>query len=124
MSHPVPLHAALDDWIAREASRFSIDSSETFNAVLDKVIAALGGSVELLGFGEALHGGDDILILRNRLFQRLVEAHGYSAIAIESSFPRARVVNEYVSGRGSFQLTKAKGFQPRKSQLFRLARGV
>jgi erythromycin esterase-like protein len=30
--------------------------------------------VELLGFGEALHGGDDILILRNRLFERLVEA--------------------------------------------------
>ena len=80
--------------------------------------------MELLGFGEALHGGKDILILRNRLLQRLVEAHGYSAIAIESSFPRARVVNEYVSGRGSFQLTKAKGFQPRKSQLFRLARGV
>lgn len=45
--------------------------------------------VELLGFGEALHGGEDILIFRNRLFQRLVEVHGYSAIAIESSFPRA-----------------------------------
>ncbi len=37
-------------------------------------------------------------MLRNRLFQRLVEAHGYSSIAIESSFPRARVVNEYVAG--------------------------
>ncbi len=52
----------------------------------------------LLGFGEALHGGEDILILRNRLFQRLVEAHGYSAIAIESSFPRACSVNAYVAG--------------------------
>ncbi len=93
-------HATLDDWIAREATPFSVDSPRTFNAAVDKVITSLGDSVELLGLGEALHGGKDILILRNRLFQRLVEAHGYSAIAIESSFPRARIVNEYVAGRG------------------------
>lgn len=101
MSHHAPIHATLDDWIQREATQFSVDSPECFNAALDKVIASLGGSVELLGFGEALHGGEEILILRNRLFQRLVETHGYSAIAIESSFPRARVVNEYVAGRGA-----------------------
>ena len=124
MSRPTTTYATLDDWRARETTPFSVDSPTTFNAAVDKVVASLDNAVELLGFGEALHGGEDILILRNRLFQRLVEAHGYSAIAIESSFPRARVVNEYVSGRGSFQLTKAKGFQPRKSQLFRLARGV
>jgi hypothetical protein len=57
------------------------------HTAVDTVIASLGESVDLLGFGEALHGGEDILILRNRLFQRLVEAHGYSAIATESSFP-------------------------------------
>ena len=76
------------------------------------MIASLGDSVELLGFGEALHGGKDILILRNRFFQRLVEAHGYSAIAIESSFPRARVVNEYVAGRGpaSYEAVQDTGF--------------
>ena len=91
---------SLDDWIVREAIPFSIDSSNTFNAVVDRVIASLGDFVELLGFGEALHGGKDILILRNRLFQHLVEVYGYSAIAIESSFPRAHIVNEYVSGRG------------------------
>ena len=68
--------------------------------------------MELLGFGEALHGGEDILILRNRLFQRLVETHGYSAIAIESSFPRARVVNEYIAGRGpaSYEAVQDTGF--------------
>jgi erythromycin esterase len=54
-------------------------------ASIDKVIASLDESVELLGFGEALHGGKDILILRNRIFQHLVEAHGYSAIAIENA---------------------------------------
>src|SRR6266516_7419199 len=105
-------HATLDDWIAREATPFSVDSPRTFNAAVEKVIASLGDSVELLGFGEALHGGKDILILRNRLFQRLVEAHGYSAIAIESSFPRAHIVNEYVAGRGpaSYEAVQDTGF--------------
>jgi erythromycin esterase len=106
------MHATLDNWIRHEAIPFSIDSSETFNASIDKVIASLDGSVELLGFGEALHGGEDILMLRNRLFQRLVETHGYSAIAIESSFPRASVVNDYVAGRGpaSCEAVQDSGF--------------
>jgi erythromycin esterase len=103
---------SLDDWIAREAIPFSVDSPTTFNVAVDKVMTSLGGSVELLGFGEALHGGKDILTLRNRLFQHLVEVHGYSAIAIESSFPRARVVNEYVAGRGpeSYDAVQDTGF--------------
>src|SRR6266702_5740200 len=105
-------HATLDDWIAREAISFSVEQPRTFNAAVDKVIASLGDSVELLGVGEALHGGEDILILRNRLFQRLVEAHGYSAIAIESSFPRARVLNQYLAGRGpaSYEAVQDSGF--------------
>jgi hypothetical protein len=40
-------------------------------------MASLGDSVELLGFGEALHSGEDILILRNGLFKPMVEAYGY-----------------------------------------------
>ncbi len=93
-------HATLDDWIAREAIPFAIESPETLNAAVDTLIAALNPLVQVLGFGEALHGGEEILLLRNRLFQRLVEAHGYSVIAIESSFPRARAVNEYIVGHG------------------------
>src|SRR5687768_6004034 len=91
MSHSAPAHATLDDWIAREAIPFAVDAPEAFNAAVDRMIALLGKSVELLGFGEALHGGEEILVLRNRLFQRLVEAHGYTAIAVESSFPRGHV---------------------------------
>jgi erythromycin esterase-like protein len=109
------VYTALDDWISHEAIPFSLDSPGAFNAAVDKVVASvasLGDCVELLGFGEALHGGEDILNLRNRLFQRLVEAHGYSAIAVESSFPMARAVNEYVAGRGptSYDAVKEAGF--------------
>ena len=103
--------ATLDHWIQHEAISFSVDSPET-DAAIDRMIGALDDSVELLGFGEALHGGEEILLLRNRLFQRLAETHGYSAIAIESSFPRARLVNDYVSGSGpaSYQEVQDAGF--------------
>lgn len=106
------MYTTLDDWILHEALPFSVDSPETLNAAVDKVIASLGDSVELLGFGEALHGGEEILILRNLLFQRLVQKHGYSAIAIESSFPRARIVNEYVAGLcpASYEAVQDAGF--------------
>lgn len=119
MTDSTPIDATLDDWIAREAIPFSLDAPDTFNAAVDQVIAACGDTIELLGFGEALHGGGDILILRNRLFQRLVEAHGYSAIAIESSFPMSRVVNEYIAGRGpaSYEAVQETGFSHSFGQL-------
>src|SRR4051812_29527113 len=98
MAAAVTHHDSLDDWIARDAIGFDIDSPASFNAAVDRMIASLGDSVELLGLGEAMHGWDEILILRNRLFARLVETHGYTAIAIESSFPRAAIVNDYLSG--------------------------
>jgi len=110
MTHHTPLHGTLNDWIARETIGFSLDSSARFNAAVDELVAS-AGSVELLGFGEALHGGEEILMLRNRLFARLVEAHGYSAIAVESSFPRAHVVNEYIAGKaGSYDAVREIGF--------------
>src|SRR5690348_124632 len=93
-------HSTLDDWISHESISFSLDSSEKLNSAIDKLISSLGKSVELLGLGETLHGGKDLLTLRNRLFQRLVEKHGYTAIAVESSFPRGHLVNEYINSRG------------------------
>ena len=109
---PAPLYATLEEWILHESIPFSLDSSESLNAAIDKLVASLSPAVELLGFGEALHGGEEILVLRNRLFQRLVEKDGYSAIAIESSFPRAYAVNEYIAGRGpaSYDAIQETGF--------------
>src|SRR5689334_3326273 len=63
------------------------------------MVGALGAGVELLGLGEPTHGAEEFLVLRNRMFERLVELHGYTAIAIESSFPRGRVADDYVNGR-------------------------
>ena len=96
----------------QEAISFSLNSSPCLNSSIDRLVSLLGQPVELLGLGEALHGGEEILELRNRLFQRLVERHGYSAIAIESSFLRGHLVNEYVAGRGlsSYEAVEETGF--------------
>jgi erythromycin esterase-like protein len=88
----VTVHPTIDAWIAGDAVPFTDEG-------IDRMMAAMP-EVELLGFGEALHGGEEILLLRNRLFRRLVERHGFRAIAIESSFPQARFVNAHVCGGG------------------------
>lgn len=113
------IHSTLDDWVRCDLIQSSLSSSEGLNGSIDEVIASLDPSVELIGFGEALHGGEDILILRNEIFQRLVEAHGYSAIAIESSFPRGRAVNDFVAGGGpaSYEVVREEGFSHGFGQL-------
>ena len=93
-----PARAALDAWIAREAIPFTIDSPVSIDGAADRIVGSLGDTVELLGIGEALHGSEEILLVRNRLFQRLVMAHGYSAVVIEVTSPHARAINDYVVG--------------------------
>src|SRR5687767_11495012 len=94
-------HVSVDEWIARESIPFALDAPERFDAAVDRMMERIGPSVELLAFGEALHGGEELLVLRNRLFQRLVGGHGFTAIAVESSFPRGRLVNDFVAGHGT-----------------------
>jgi erythromycin esterase len=88
----------LTNGIAREAIPFSVDSPASIDAGVDRVMSSLGESIDLLGIGEALHGSEEILLVRNRLFQRLAVAHGYCAVVIEVTAPRARAMNDYVLG--------------------------
>lgn len=107
-----PAEVSVDGWIARDAVPFSVAAPSSFDAAVDKLLASLSPSVELLGFGETLHGGEEILRLRNELFKHLVTKKGFSAIAIESSFARAWLVNEYINGNGpaSYEEVMDKGF--------------
>jgi erythromycin esterase len=92
-------HSTLEDWVAHEAISFSLDDAETLNAAAERLTAACGPSLEILGLGEPTHLVNDYLRLRNRLFQTLVERHGFTAIAIESSFTRGAIVDDFVAGR-------------------------
>ena len=85
-------------WVAREAIPFELDARGSLEAATDQVIAALGPQIDLLGLGEALHGSEEILVIRNRMLQHLAANHGFSAIVIETSSPQARAVNSYVLG--------------------------
>ena len=103
---------SLREWMAQETRPFALDVPGQLEGVLDEIIGSLDERVELLGFGEALHGGEEILMVRNRIFQRLVTHHGYRAIAIESSFPKAQLVDDYIAGRSaaSYEEISATGF--------------
>src|SRR3954454_984929 len=104
-------YSTLEEWIGGEAISFSLESTASLDAEVDRIVGALGNRVELLGLGEPLHGEEAFLVLRNRVFQRLVEAHGFTAIAIESSFPRSHVVNEYVNGSDAiYDAVQESGF--------------
>lgn len=98
------MQQALEAWISREAIRFPLSpsgaASGELDDAIDRLVGAFGDSADLLAMGEPLHGGEAFLVLRNRVFQRLVTHHGYSAIAVESAHHKARVVNDYVAGGG------------------------
>lgn len=96
--NPMAVHPTLAEWIARDAIPFALDAPTSLDSATDRLIAELGPGVELLALGEALHGSEEILLIRNRMFQRLVEKHGYSAAVIEVSSHQARAINEYVLG--------------------------
>jgi erythromycin esterase len=95
---PPTVHPTLDEWIARDAFRFDLATSGSLDSAVDTVIADLDPALELLGLGEALHGSEEILLIRNRMLQRLVEKHGFSAVVIEASSPQARAIDDYVLG--------------------------
>lgn len=109
------MEISLDNWIKRDAIPFAMDA-DSFNPAVNRLVESLGKSVQMLGIGEPMHvlqGGEDFLILRNQLFQRLVAAHGFSAIAVESSCTRSPVVNAFVHGAGdatSFEAIQETGF--------------
>lgn len=105
--------ASIDEWVARELIPFSISKKDkAFDAAVDRMMESLGDQVSILGIGEPIHSGEEFLVLRNRLFQRLVEAHGFRAITIETNDMRARLVDAYIQGRGpaTFEGIQDSGF--------------
>ena len=93
-----PAYQTLEEWIARDAICFDLAVPGSLETATDRVMAGLGRAVDLLALGEALHGSEEILLIRNRMFQRLVEKHGFSAVAIEVTSPQTRAIDEYVLG--------------------------
>ena len=59
---------------------------------LDSILAG----VKVVGLGEATHGTKEFFQMKHRLFQYLVEHHGYRAIVFEATYGGAMFVNNYI----------------------------
>jgi erythromycin esterase len=70
---------------------------------LDRII----GTAHVVGLAEFAHLQPECLELRNRLFEHLVEAAGFTAIAAETSFTRSIAVDDYVLGHGDARPTQS-----------------
>ncbi|WP_187394926.1 erythromycin esterase family protein [Pigmentiphaga aceris] len=70
-------------------------------AFVDTLVA--GKKLVLLG--ESGHGVQQSLEARNRLFEYLVQTHGFTTIALETGFEDGMEVNEYVNGARSLDDT-------------------
>ncbi|HEU4523274.1 MAG TPA: erythromycin esterase family protein [Thermoanaerobaculia bacterium] len=72
-----------------------IDSGGSAFRSLD---ASLEG-VRLIGVGESVHDAEPFLSFRLQLLQDLVRRHQVTAVILESGFPEAMTLNDYVHGR-------------------------
>lgn len=84
------------------------DSGDGVRALkLDELHAIDGviGSARVIGFAEFSHLQPECLAFRNQLFQYLVQEHGVTAIAAETSFLHALAVDDYVLGKGESRPT-------------------
>jgi erythromycin esterase-like protein len=68
--------------------------------------------VEIVGMGEPTHGSREVFQFKHRMFEYLVERHGYTVFALESSMPDSIAMDRYVLyGEGSAEkAVEAQGF--------------
>jgi erythromycin esterase-like protein len=87
-----------------DADRVATDAVRRASNPLRVSAPDLGSLVESIGnarfvlLGEASHGTHEFYEMRARMTQRLIEDHGFSAVAVEADWPDAYRVNRYVRG--------------------------
>jgi erythromycin esterase-like protein len=75
-------------------------------------LMALIGDAQFVLLGEATHGTQEFYRERARITQRLIQEKGFSAVAIEGSWPDAEGVHRYIRGGGAGSAEAAlAGFQ-------------
>jgi hypothetical protein len=86
LNRPFSDHATLDEWIKEEVTVFSLGSTSSLSATVDGLMVSLDPSLRILGLEEALQSSEDILLLRNRLFQHLEEEYGFAPSPWRATF--------------------------------------
>ncbi len=102
-SHPlaaqalVPLDSSFGKWVRANAIAVpSVDApyADASYAFLRPLI----GNARLLAIGENIHGGHQPLALRNHIIRYAVTQLGFTAVALESGFTEAMLVDRFVQG--------------------------
>jgi erythromycin esterase len=66
-----------------------------------RLLHSLMTSGRVIALGEATHGAQEFLTLRNRLIRTGVQRHGITAIAAETGFAESTAIDDYISGKST-----------------------
>lgn len=98
------------------AHRVSIPSLLHANArMLDEApcdydaLLGMVGERDFVLLGEATHGTHEFYRMRAEITRRLIDEHGFDAVAVEGDWPDAYRINRYVQGAGDASLDEAFG---------------
>jgi erythromycin esterase len=101
---------ALADWLAHAAPPFPDTAPEDVpDTALEPLLDMIGTS-RVVALGESMHRTHEFLAWRQRLFRFLVERAGFTALAIESGFPEAELLDRWVvAGKGGLRQALDEG---------------
>ncbi|MBL8268158.1 erythromycin esterase family protein [Steroidobacter sp.] len=85
-------------WAAAHAVALPADVGAWTNKDLG-ALDGIVGNARVVGFGEGAHGAHEFLIARNRIFQYLVEQHGFTAMVAETHPVHAQPSDAYAQGQ-------------------------
>ncbi|MFE0736869.1 erythromycin esterase family protein [Streptomyces sp. NPDC058855] len=63
-----------------------------------RALGAMVAGARVVGLGEATHGSHEFFAMKHRVFQYLVEEHGFSTFALEMSWSAGLRIDEYLRG--------------------------
>ena len=96
-AHDASPQALFRQWAATHAHPLRLDQLESSVGDLKPLGAILGDS-RLVAFGEPFHGGHEPLLMRNRIVKYLVSTEGFTAVALETSLAKSKLLYDYVLG--------------------------
>jgi len=96
----IPVAPEISAWLRENAIPFNTsDPNSDFEDLMP--LKALIGDARIVALGEATHGTHEFFEMKDRMLRFLVEEMGFNTFAIESNWPEANLVNDYVqTGKG------------------------
>ncbi|HEX4936890.1 MAG TPA: erythromycin esterase family protein, partial [Gemmatimonadaceae bacterium] len=93
----IPLDTSFARWVRQHAIPMR-PVDEPYRDSAYAFLRPLIGNARLLALGENIHGGHEPLALRNHIIRYAVTQLGFTAVALESGFTEAILVDRYIQG--------------------------